>query len=108
MANLVSRLLIYNCGFVAPCLLLLLVSGGSRDARVGAFTYDNIRTLIRAAGDHTITGTAPAALPPEEHEEIVTLPERPRYRVADLPAHPSAWDDRMSLRREDFYADDGR
>ena len=67
-----------------------------------------IRTFIRVAGDHTITGTAPAALPAGEHEVIVTLPERPRYRVADLPVHPSAWDDRMSLRREDFYDDDGR
>ena len=67
-----------------------------------------IKTLIRVAGDHTITGTAPAALPPGEHEVVVTLPQRPRYRVADLPVHPSAWDDRMSLRREDFYADDGR
>ena len=67
-----------------------------------------IRTLIRVASDHSITGTAPAALPPGEHEVIVMLPALLRYRVADLPVHPSAWDDRMSLRREDFYADDGR
>ena len=64
-----------------------------------------IRTLIWVAGDHTITGTAPASLSPGEHEVIVTLPERPRYLVADLPVHPSAWDDRRSLRREDFYAE---
>ena len=61
-----------------------------------------IRTLVPVAGDHTITGTAPAALPLGEHEVIVTLPERPRYRVADLPVHPSAWDDRMSQWREDY------
>jgi hypothetical protein len=67
-----------------------------------------IRTLIRVARDHTITSTAPAGLSPGEHEVIVTLPERPRYRVADLPVHRSAWDVRMSLRREDFYDDDGR
>ncbi|HME20782.1 MAG TPA: hypothetical protein VKI44_05380 [Acetobacteraceae bacterium] len=72
-----------------------------------------IKLRIRVAPDHTISGVAPAELPPGEHEvtvgasPAVTPPTKP-FRVADFPMDDGPWDDSISLRREDMYGDDGR
>ena len=72
----------------------------------------DIRTRIQVAPDHRITGIAPSAVPPGEHEATisVTRAERPRKRarIAHLPTHDTPWDGSISLRREDMYTDDGR
>jgi len=64
------------------------------------------------ADDHSIYGKAPGLAPVGEHEVIITLVERtapPKFfRSADLPIHDLPWDDRIALRREDIYGDDGR
>jgi hypothetical protein len=72
----------------------------------------DIRVRIRVGTDHCISGTAPAAVPPGEHEVTITV-DRPqgagkRARVAQLPTHDVPWDGSVSLRREDIYGDDGR
>ena len=72
----------------------------------------DIRVRIRVDTDHCISGTAPATVPPGEHEVTITV-DRPqgigkRPRVADLPTHEVPWDGSVSLRREDMYGDDGR
>ena len=67
-----------------------------------------IRARIRVAKDHKITGLAPADVPAGEHDVVIAVPTRPRRKVADLPVHPGGWDDRISLRREDIYGDEGR
>ncbi len=71
-----------------------------------------IRTRIRVAPDHRISGTAPSAVPPGEHEATISIarPGRPQKRtgIADLPTHDIVWDGSISLRREDMYTDDGR
>jgi hypothetical protein len=72
-----------------------------------------IRLHIHVAPDHTISGVAPADLPPGEHEVVVatgpiaTPPVKP-FRMVDFPVDDRPWDDRISLRREDLYGDDGR
>ena len=72
-----------------------------------------IRLQSRVAPDRTISGVAPADLPPGEHEvtvssgPAVTPPSRP-FRMADFPVDNGPWDNSVSLRREDMYGDDGR
>ncbi len=72
----------------------------------------DIRARIRVDPDHRISGTAPADVPPGEHEVtiIVARPQRAekRPRIAGLPTHDEPWDGSISLRREDIYGDDGR
>ena len=72
----------------------------------------DIRVRIRVGTDHCISGTAPGAVPPGEHEVTITIARpqgtRKRPRVADLPTHDVPWDGSVSLRREDMYGDDGR
>jgi len=72
----------------------------------------DIRARIRVGPDHRISGTAPAVVPPGEHEVTITLagPQRAekRTRIANLPTHDVPWDGSISLRREDLYSDDGR
>jgi hypothetical protein len=74
-----------------------------------------IRTRIRVGPDRRISGVAPPDVPPGEHEATITLLPLParqlptrRFNVEDLPKHDLAWDDSISLRREDMYGDDGR
>ncbi|HZU91938.1 MAG TPA: hypothetical protein VE993_21980 [Stellaceae bacterium] len=71
-----------------------------------------IRTRIRVGRDRRISGIAPAAVPPGDHEVTITIApsQRPeqRSRIADLPLHDVPWDGSISLRREDMYGDDGR
>lgn len=73
---------------------------------------NEIRTRIRVGPDHTISGIAPAGLPPGEHVAVVTISAPPtpekRSRVGDLPIHDIPWDSSISLRRADLYGDDGR
>jgi hypothetical protein len=74
------------------------------------------RTRIRVDPDHRISGIAPPNAPPGEHE--VTLISAPppmrvkasrRFDVDALPAiELGPWSEYASLRREDFYGDDGR
>jgi hypothetical protein len=72
----------------------------------------DIRTRIRVDPDHRISGTAPAAVPPGEHEVMIAVarPQRPkqRPRVVELPTHAVPWDGSISLRREDMYGENGR
>ena len=73
-----------------------------------------IHTRIHVGPDHRITGVAPPEVPAGEHEVTITLTPPPRqmptkkFSVKDLPSHDIPWDDSISLRREDLYADDGR
>jgi hypothetical protein len=76
----------------------------------------DVRTRIRVNADHTITGVAPADVPPGEHEVTITVsPPPPRqlsrapFDVNKLPVVDlGPWPDGVSLRREDIYDDDGR
>jgi hypothetical protein len=64
---------------------------------------------IHVAPDGTISGKAPREVPPGEYQAPITQPKRKRApRSLDLPLHEGHWDDRVSLRREDIYGDDGR
>ncbi|MFZ3235188.1 MAG: hypothetical protein WA417_17120 [Stellaceae bacterium] len=75
-----------------------------------------IRTRILVGADHRITGTAPAAVPPGEHEvtiEVASALIRQRsagpFDVNSLPAHDlGPWPEGLSLRREDIYDEDAR
>ena len=67
---------------------------------------------IQVAPDHTISGIAPADLPPGEHEAVVSAEPTPRprkpFRYDGFPVVDAPWDDSVSLRREDMYRDDAR
>jgi hypothetical protein len=71
-----------------------------------------VTTKVRVAEDGTLEARVPTTLPPGEHEAVIvvneTNPDKPKFRVADLPVHPGPWDHTVSLRREDMYGDDGR
>ena len=75
-----------------------------------------IRTRVMVGPDRRISGTAPADVPPGEHEVTITVtPSRARRRprksfdVNDLPEHDlGPWPEGLSLRREDLYDEDGR
>ena len=75
-----------------------------------------IRTRVLVGPDRRISGTAPADVPPGEHEVTITLapsptrerPEEP-FDVDTLPIHDlGPWPEGLSLRREDMYDEDGR
>jgi hypothetical protein len=73
-----------------------------------------IRTRILVGPDRRISGTAPAVVPPGEHE--VTIESPPTYQpptapfdIDALPTHDlGPWPERLSLRREDIYDENGR
>jgi hypothetical protein len=75
-----------------------------------------IRTRVLISPDHSISGTAPAAVPPGEHEVTINVAPAPtRQRPGDpfdaetLPTHDlGPWPEGLSLRREDRYDEDGR
>jgi hypothetical protein len=71
-----------------------------------------IRLHIHVAPDHTISGVAPIDLPPGEHEVTVETAAPMRrgkpFRFEGFPMDDRPWDNRISLRREDMYGDDGR
>jgi hypothetical protein len=78
----------------------------------GETPMPSVRIHIHVAPDHSITGAAPASLPPGPHEVVlqgpyVTAPAVP-FRAADIPTDSGPWDDSVSLRREDIYGDAGR
>jgi hypothetical protein len=75
-----------------------------------------IRTRVLVGPDHRISGTAPAIVPPGEHEATITLaplpirqyPAQP-FDVDTLPTHDlGPWPEGLSLCREDIYDEDGR
>ena len=71
---------------------------------------NDIRACIQVGADHRITGTAPADVPPGEHEVIIAVVSgraQKRFRVADLPVHDTPWDGSISLRREEMHDGDG-
>ncbi|MBV8131003.1 MAG: hypothetical protein JO282_00630 [Alphaproteobacteria bacterium] len=75
-----------------------------------------IRAGVVVGPDHRISGIAPAAVPPGEHEAIITVPPPPMRRLAGeafevdaLPTHDMGpWPEGLSLRREDIYDEDAR
>lgn len=74
-----------------------------------------IRARIFVGPDHRITGTAPAAVPPGEHEvtiDVAAVPVRQRpapFNVDALPIHDlGPWPEGLSLRRCMPSAGDGR
>jgi hypothetical protein len=75
-----------------------------------------IRARVLVSPDHHISGTAPPAVPPGEHEITITvLPSQSRQRpievfdVDALPTHDlGPWPEGLSLRRENMYDEDGR
>ena len=71
---------------------------------------NEIRTRIQVGADRRISGTAPADVPPGEHEVTISVspPSGKPFRLADLPLHDVPWDGSIPLRREDMYGDDGR
>ena len=77
---------------------------------------DDIRARIRVGPDQTITGIAPAEVPPGEHEITIELAPAPRRQLpkrplelTDLPSHDlGPWPKGLRLRREDLYDEDGR
>ena len=75
-----------------------------------------IRTRVMVGPDHRISGTAPPAVPPGEHEVTITVgpalvrqvPGEP-FDLDSLPSHDlGPWPEGLSLRRENIYGDDGR
>lgn len=70
-----------------------------------------ITTRITVAPDGTISGRAPREVPPGEHPVAIAVPVTPAgkpFTMDNFPLHDEPWDDRISLRREDMYDDDGR
>jgi hypothetical protein len=75
----------------------------------------DIRARVRVSADHRITGIAPTAVPPGEHEVTIsvtafTTPTTGKhFDINNLPTLDlGPWPDGISLRREDIYDDDGR
>jgi hypothetical protein len=75
-----------------------------------------IRTRVLVDPDRSISGTAPAAVPPGEHEVTINVapgltrqcPGEP-FDVETLPTHDvGPWPEGLSLRREHIYDEDGR
>ena len=75
-----------------------------------------IRTRVLVGPDHSISGTAPAAVPPGEHEVTINVASEPTrqrpgepFDVETLPTHDlGPWPEGLSLRREDIYDENGR
>jgi hypothetical protein len=71
-----------------------------------------ITTSLVVAADGSVSTATP--LPAGEHLATIALATRADkgggkpFELVDFPTHDSAWDDRISLRREDLYDDDGR
>ena len=75
-----------------------------------------IRTRILVGPDRRISGTAPAVVPPGEHEVTIEVGSPPAYQpptapfdIDALPTHDlGPWPERLNLRREDIYDENGR
>lgn len=67
-----------------------------------------ITTRLHVVADGAISIAEP--LPAGDSTATISVSEapRPRRSVLDLPVHHGPWDDRISLRREHMYGDDGR
>jgi hypothetical protein len=56
-----------------------------------------------------VTGRVPRSVPPGDYTAPLELPAGAEaLPPLDLPVDDEPWDDRVSLRREDLYGDDGR
>jgi hypothetical protein len=75
---------------------------------------NEIHTRIRVGTDHRISGTAPDEVPPGEHDVIINVQASSAsadraLEDKDLPRHDlGPWPDRLTLRREEIYGDNGR
>jgi hypothetical protein len=75
-----------------------------------------IRISVLVGPDHSISGIAPAAVPPGEYEVTITvaaaLIRRHPSEPFDIDALPTRdlgpWPEGLSLRREEIYDEDGR
>ena len=66
-----------------------------------------ITTRLLVSADGTIA--ADPALPAGSHVVVVQIDPARQLSTGELPTHDTPhWDDSVSLRREDMYADDGR
>ena len=71
---------------------------------------NEVRTRIRVGADHRISGSAPAEVPPGDHEariDVRTVRPAAPFVIEGFPVDHGHWDDRLTLRREDLYGDDG-
>lgn len=77
----------------------------------------DVRARIRVGPDHIISGVAPDDVPPGDHEALISLAAPAKHRRAKAkPFRATAlptidlgpWPERLSLRREDIYSDNGR
>lgn len=68
------------------------------------------KARVKVSDDHTISGLVSADVPAGEHEMTIFVENQgPRFfSVEDLPLHDLPWEADVSLRRKDFYGDDGR
>lgn len=71
-----------------------------------------ITTRLMVAADGSVSTATP--LPVGEHLATIAVATgadegggKP-FELVDFPTHDAGWDDRISLRREDLYDDDGR
>jgi hypothetical protein len=77
---------------------------------------NDVRTRIHVGRDRRITGTAPADVPPGDHEATIAVVAAPVRRKSDKPFGVNdlptidlgPWPPGLVLRREDMYGDDGR
>ena len=71
-----------------------------------------IETTVTVTEDGKITIQVPPDIVPGEHKIVVVIEEPPvkkKRLPLDLPAHGyGPWPEKLSLRREDMYADWGR
>ena len=71
-----------------------------------------VTTRIHVAADGAVS--LADTLPAGEYVATITIANAPRPRpgkpftMENFPVHDGPWDDRVSLRREDLYGDDGR
>ncbi len=63
-----------------------------------------VTTRIRVSADGGLTTAEP--LPPGEHAAAITIVDKPRPGIRDLPTHAGDWDDSRMLGRAEIYADD--
>ncbi|HET6469440.1 MAG TPA: hypothetical protein VFG43_13790 [Geminicoccaceae bacterium] len=75
-----------------------------------------LRTKVLVLPDGSVEVPGRTTLPPGEHEAVIVIEEAPaaalearRGRLESLPFRSGGeWLDKVSLRREDLYGDDGR
>jgi hypothetical protein len=73
-----------------------------------------VTAKLRVNADGSISGRAPAQVPPGEHEAVIVVTEDSRRRpapgaqTAGLPLRHRCWTRHVAFRREEIYGDEGR